>query len=269
MLFFVPTGYFSEIGVMVMRISIFLIWIGLSFASGQQVKIVGVPVLYGEAVSKLPVQWRREPVKGKVVPAEQSEVGPILKKLESGMKKYPDYLLRENLAGVQLVHQLIFFEQFYPGTYTHNRIWLALANGNRNWTPEFLESVFHQEMSSILFHNYSRYFNASEWNNLVPEGMKWANSYYFNPDSVQLGIDPAWLERGFLNAWAATSMENDFNAFSARLFSGTRDFWTLTDRYPLIRKKVLLCLQFYHSLDRKFTEAYFKSLAVKSAGKQF
>lgn len=254
---------------MLLRISFFLTGLWLSCVFGQQARIAGIPIQYGETASKLPVQWRREPVKGKVVPAEESELGPVLQKLESCLKKYPDYLLRENLAGIQLVRHLIFFEQYYPGTYTHNRIWLARSNAGLTWSPEFLESVFHREMSSILFHNYSRYFNAVEWDNLLPVGMRWTNSYYFNPDSVQLGIDPAWLEKGFLNAWAATSMENDFNAFSARLFSGTRDFWILSDRYPLIRKKVLLCLQFYHSLDRKFTETYFKSLAVKSAEKQF
>lgn len=243
----------------------FLWWAGVMpfFLIAQSQKISGIPILYGEMATKIPVQWRKEPVKGLVNPIGVNELSPIFKKLESGLRKYPENILKENLESIQLVRHLIFFEKYYPGTYSHNRIWLAKYNLNKPWTPEFLESVMHREISSILLNNYPRYFNQYEWECLLPEGMEWQNTEHFNPDSLNLSIEPEWLDQGFLNAWAASSVENDFNAISARLFSGEREFWNLVNEYPILRKKVLLSLQFYHSLDNKFTESYFKSLVGK------
>lgn len=233
------------------------------FLIAQSQKISGVSINYGEIATKIPVQWRKEPIKGQVNPISVSEISPIIKKIEIGLKKYPEHILKENLAGIQLVRNLIFFEKYYPGTYTHNRIWLAKQNLNQSWTPQFLESVLHREISSILLNNYPRYFNQYEWECLLPVGMEWQTPEHFNPDSLNLNIDSEWLDKGFLNAWASSSLENDFNAISARLFSGEKEFWTLVNKYPILHKKVLLSLQFYHSLDQKFTESYFRSLVGK------
>lgn len=229
----------------------------------QTQKISGVSINYGEMATKIPVQWRKEPIKGQVNPISISEISPISKKIEIGLKKYPEHLLKENLAGIQLVRHLIFFDKYYPGTYTHNRIWLARESQTDPWSLEFLEGVLHREISSILLNNYGRYLNQYEWECLLPEGTNWQAGQNFNPDPINLEIDPHWLSNGFLNAWAASSLENDFNAISARLFTGEKEFWSFVNEYPILRKKVLLSLQFYHSLDKKFTESYFRSLVRK------
>jgi len=231
--------------------------------SAQYQRVAGISITYGLAATKIPVQWRKEPVKGKVEPIFVNELTPLIRRLEPSLRKYPEHILKESLSEILLVRHLIFFEHYYPGTYTHNRIWLALADSVKCWSPEFLESVFHREFSSILLNNYPRYFNRTEWENLLPEGMEWQQADYFSFDSAQLAIEPEWLALGFLNAWAASSLENDFNALSARLFSGSKEFWHWVDEYPVLRKKVLLSVQFYFSLDNRFTEAYFRSLNAK------
>jgi hypothetical protein len=223
-------------------------------------KISGIPVVYGVSAVSIPVQWRKEPVRGNATSLSLSQVEPFWGVMEGVFKKYPDYLLKENLAGVHLVGELSFYGRNFPGTYMHDRIWISLT-GDPLWDHAFLEGVFHREMSSILLNNYSRYFNYLEWENLYPRRLDPKAIMQYHPDSIYLGIDPDLVKEGFLNTWATTSLENDFNAISARLFGGERLFWQLTDQHALLRKKVLLAIQFYHSLDKRFTEAYFKGMA--------
>jgi hypothetical protein len=234
-----------------------------SILSAQSQRVAGISLIYGPEATKIPVQWRKEPIKGTVEPIPVSEIYPLVKRLESCIRKYPEHILKENLSEILLVRHLIFFKHYYPGTYTHNRIWLAIADSLKNWSPEFLESVFHRELSSILLNNYPRYFNGTEWEKLLPEGVEWEQADYFTLDSAQLALEPEWLALGFLNAWAASSLENDFNAISARLFSGDKEFWHWVEEYPILRKKVLLSVQFYFSIDTRFTESYFRAIVSK------
>lgn len=236
--------------------------------SAQPQKISGVPILMGTEASVLPVQWRKEPVKGQAIPADEKACREILDQLKKTLSQYPTHILRENLAGIQLVQNLIFFGKYYPGTYTHNRIWIALENPKKKWTPGFSAEVFHREFSSILLNNYSRYFQQKEWESLLPSGYQYPGTQIFDPDSIDLQADAAWMQYGFMNAWAASSLENDFNAIAAILFGLDSEFWQNTEKYPLLMKKMLLTLAFYRSLDPIFTENYFRSLMKAKSLKQ-
>jgi len=245
------------------KITLYLWLVMASIFYLQAQKISGVSVITGEKASVLPVQWRKEPISGQASPAGKEQCRFLLEMLEKEMKKYPAYILKENINSVQLVYTLEFFGKNYPGTYTRNRIWLAVESGSGKFGSPFMASVFHRELSSILLNNYGRYFQEPAWRELLPEGFQYSETPFFDPDSIDLRADPKWMAKGFINAWAASSLENDFNSLASRLLGSDKDFWLYIESYPVLMKKMLLCLSFYRSLDSVFTETYFRNLRKK------
>lgn len=57
------------------------------------------------------------------------------------------------------------------------------------------------------------------------------------------------LEAGFLRQYATTTLENDFNEFSAWLFSRETELCDLRAQYGRIEKKAGLAINFFHSID--------------------
>ncbi len=60
-----------------------------------------------------------------------------------------------------------------------------------------------------------------------------------------------------MDSYGQTNFENDFNEFSAMIFTYPDKFKKIMRRYPRVRAKFLVWLNFYHKIDPIFTEEYF------------
>jgi len=63
-----------------------------------------------------------------------------------------------------------------------------------------------------------------------------------------------------LTKYATSGMENDINTYTQNLFSPTKGFWEIVDKYPRVRKKVKVLVAFYNRVNPVFTMSYFKKL---------
>lgn len=61
---------------------------------------------------------------------------------------------------------------------------------------------------------------------------------------------------GFMNSYGQTNFENDFNEYSAMIFTCPRKFRKIMDQYPRVRGKFEVWLKFYQEIDPIFTESY-------------
>ncbi len=63
-------------------------------------------------------------------------------------------------------------------------------------------------------------------------------------------------EKGFMDTYGETSVENDFNEYAGMIFTYPQKFKKIMDKYPRVRGKFLVWLEFYHNIDPIFTEEY-------------
>jgi hypothetical protein len=149
------------------------------------------------------------------------------------------------------------------GTYTDDTIYIVDGGTALGYTDHFIERAFHEEYSSILFRRYQNYFDAYGWKELNPPDFSYYGSGYdaIKEGHAALDYDPDLLFDGFINQYATSEIENDFNAIASRLMSGEAEFWQAFDEYPGIRDKALLVMDFYQKINPIFTEDYFRSLA--------
>jgi hypothetical protein len=67
-------------------------------------------------------------------------------------------------------------------------------------------------------------------------------------------------EEGFLHEYGKASLEEDFNSFAGRLFSGDAGLWRAIEKYPRVKAKADLAIAFYTRLDPSLTTEFFQSL---------
>ncbi len=105
---------------------------------------------------------------------------------------------------------------------------------------------------------FTHYFQKEEWIN--SSNLKHGTSGVTALENGQTSerFEDHYHDAGFLNQYAMSSIENDFNSFAKNLFAAKRNFWTSIKNYQLLEKKKLLTIQFYQKIDRRFDEQFFK-----------
>ncbi|MEI9810500.1 MAG: hypothetical protein WDO16_22970 [Bacteroidota bacterium] len=73
-------------------------------------------------------------------------------------------------------------------------------------------------------------------------------------------LDTLLCQKGVLTQYGGSSIENDVNTFAQNLFRPDENFWAYVDRFPRIREKTTLLIQFYTKINPMFTEAYFRKM---------
>ena len=73
-------------------------------------------------------------------------------------------------------------------------------------------------------------------------------------------IDTVLCSKGILTQYALSAMENDINTIAQNLFCPDRNFWKTVDKYPRVKAKVLLLINFYNKFSPAYTERYFRKL---------
>lgn len=237
----------------------------LAFAEMRDTTVQGVLIESLYRVSIFPESWQ-----GGSINAEGEQISDFeMKRAQPimivALKKYPVDLLRYNLHTVYLLKSMKFFNVGYGGTNSSDAVYVTSNGASLGYTDIYIEQTFHHEFSSILFRNYIRFLDTTEW--------KKANDPTFDYNDPESGVgairngrssqvpDTSVAKFGMLTEYAMSSMENDVNTLAQNLFLPDKNFWMIVDRYPKVYKKVRLLIAFYNKISSVFNEQYFRSFS--------
>jgi hypothetical protein len=236
-----------------------------SFAGARDTIVQGVHVESGYSVSIFPETWQ-----GGSVNAEGEQISdPEMRRAQPitirALKKYPTDLLQYNLRAVYLLKSMKFFNVGYGGTNSSDAVYVTSNGVSLGYTDAYIEQTIHHEFSSILYRNYIRFFDSTEWKKANDPGFDY-NDPENGVGAIRNGrssqaLDTALAKFGLITEYAMSGIENDVNTLAQNLFLPDRNFWKIVDSYPRVYRKVRLLIGFYNKITAQFTEQYFRSLS--------
>ena len=180
--------------------------------------------------------------------------------IQMALEKYPSSLVSKYLEKIYVVNKLNFYDVAYGGTNSSSNIYLSF----NFYTPKDLEEIFHAEFSSILLRQNQSLINYQSWKDNNPKGFKYSgNPTSFIKDKKSYTInDEELYNSGFINEYATTTFENDFNNISRILFCNDKRFWEdlAGKRFSGLNNKINIVIDFYSQLNRVFNLEYFRKL---------
>lgn len=198
-------------------------------------------------------------------PARQSKVEPIRHRvllrypdiLSAALEKYPVNVIRCHLNVIQFAGKIDDRGFKTGGTYDPFRRILYVADNGTQKSQRFIYTI-HHEFSSLLLKSHSFFINP--WTDNNSKNFKYlydvtndALKTYNNTSTVGAEDD---YEKGFMDTYGQTNFENDFNEYSAMIFTYPQKFKKIMNQYPRVRGKFKVWLEFYQKIDPIFTEEY-------------
>lgn len=191
-----------------------------------------------------PAEWRNDDIAPEAEPLPLDEVRYVLPVVRRFLSAYPVELLRQNLTAIYLASRFQFYGKNYGGTSFQSSIYLACPE---NAPDEFLLARLHSEFSSILLRKHA--FPKEAWRQLLPPQFRYLGSGVAMLGQRNLyAQDSRLLADGFIVRYAQSSLENDFNMMADWLFTKPAKLDALCRKYPLLRQKRDLVVQFYQSI---------------------
>ncbi|MBI3897630.1 MAG: hypothetical protein HY308_04945 [Gammaproteobacteria bacterium] len=212
-----------------------------------------------------PKGWTSEIVfMPEVVPLENRlGLSQVVHALTLAIEKYPASLIRREIKGIVLLETLTVNSFPYGGTYDAptKRLFIA-RKGNKGAAPgvNFLQETFHHEFSSLLKRSHP--FSEQDWKNASGQNFTYriekdpglfinmAHGLTEKPDDATL------YQRGLLNFYSETGLENDFNAYAETVFTHPLKVRALIRQYPVIRDKYAVFKTFYLGIDKGFAPVF-------------
>jgi hypothetical protein len=198
-------------------------------------------------------------------PPRYSKVKPIRHRvlmrypalLQKAFNKYPIEIIKKHLNAIYFVREIDLDGLKASGTYDpFRRIIYLVDNGNKN--DDQAMRTFHHEFSSLLLKSHSFWVNP--WTDHNPQEFVYLCEISKNQlqPLIDASMDGSELdyEKGFMNTYGQTNFENDFNEYSAMIFTYPEKFQKIMNQYPRVRGKFLVWLEYYQKIDPIFTEAY-------------
>jgi hypothetical protein len=198
-------------------------------------------------------------------PACYSKVEPIKHRilvryphiLLKAFGRYPVEVIKNYLKAVYFAGEIDQHGFKYGGSYDPFRNIIYVVDNGRQTETISISSI-HHEFSSLLLKSHSFFLNP--WEDLNPKEFKYAYDtaedklkIYNNASTKGTEAD---YKQGFMDSYGKTDFENDFNEYSAMIFTYPKKFKKIMNQYPRVRGKFLVWLDFYHQIDPIFTEAY-------------
>jgi hypothetical protein len=178
------------------------------------------------------------------------------------LEKYPDQIIAKNLRTIHILGKLQFFQTIeYGGTASSDALYLVVK---KEYDDTFIASSVHHEFSSVLLNKYLDRFDQDKWTSPHPPEFTYlgvnswdgeqgkdggARAIAEGRSSLKLETGPEYLKYGFLSEYSKSSLENDFNLYAAMVFTDNKQFKELLSKYPAIKLKYELLLEFYRSID--------------------
>lgn len=209
-----------------------------------------------------PESWRSDKVaaSGEVLPEDRRE--QALRVMDAALAKYPPEVLQEHLQRLYLLAELRYRGVVTSGTNSRTAVYVKIGAPEKGFTAVHNEGVFHAEFSSILIRNRPQFLDATAWKAANPPRFTYLGD---GVDAVKQGkarttTDSTLNAQGFLSQYSQSTLENDFNGFASRLWTGDAILWQLSKQHPPIEQKLALALRFYQQLHPKLDEAFFRQL---------
>lgn len=210
-----------------------------------------------------PRAWNTPLTQISISPAEPEFEIDIRQCLLEVMRRYPPDACLEHVNRIYVVGDLIINGDRFGATRSLRKIYISTYGAfDTTIRCEALATAFHAEFSSILFNNHRNHLYMTDWTHGNPEGFKYLGS---GVAALRLGrhsVEPttAAMSEGFINEYAQSSLENDFNAICIILFGADRRTWNHAKSYPKVKKKMDLAIKFLRSTGMDINWDYFESL---------
>jgi hypothetical protein len=234
-------------------------------AGEKDTLIKGVNASFNYNRDIFPSEWQKAPINAQAGEIATTEITRCKQITAKALSKYAPELLRQNLRAVYWLKKMSFYDVGYGGTNSSDALYLTNNGISMGYTDNYLEQTFHHEFSSILLRNYAKLFDTAAW--------KEANARNFDYNDPEDGVgairnnassqdlDTLLFKRGMLTQYSLSSMENDANTFAQNIFCPSPGFWDIVDRFPRIRRKVTILINFYNQISPEFTEQAFRRMA--------
>ena len=214
-----------------------------------------------------PKHWYSARINAEAEPLARSERQRFISILNRTFAKYPEKVLRENLDRVYGLKKMKFYGVAFGGTNLRNTVFICDDESNPRFTDGYIEGVFHHEFSSVLKRAFQKYLNTDAWEAANSPDFIYGNG---GVDAIMnreasMALDPENYDKGILTKYSQASVEEDINVFAQIIFTGEQNFWEIVDNNVRIRKKAMLLIGFYHRIDPRFTEDYFRRLTPRVA----
>lgn len=190
-----------------------------------------------------------------MAPADPRNVAIALDGIEAALRQYPPGFVTKFIKAVFICDDLRAQGERAGGTVGTG--WI-LMSAREAYGPQGLRQmgflVLHHELSSLVMR--ADPLTWSQWAAFAPAGWH----YWEQPaDALRhAGMPDPSLDTGFLNAYGATNLENDFNMYAEGMFENPQYVARLAQEHPLIRKKLDLVMQTYIAVDPAFAEIFRK-----------
>jgi len=211
-----------------------------------------------------PKSWRPDPIHASGHEIDRREIARSKIIITRALSKYPEKMLEYNLKAAYFLKDMKFYGVGFGGTNSSDAVYITNQGVSLGYTDKYLEQTFHHEFSSILLRNYPSFLDTNAWKAANATGFIYNDpengvGAIRNNQSSQ-ALDTLLCRKGLLTQYAGSDIENDVNTFAQNLFAPERDFWNYVDRYPGIKKKTDLLVNFYGRLSSMYTKAYFRKM---------
>ena len=176
-----------------------------------------------------------------IFPASASSLHESLTGVEDALMAYPPGFVSSQIEAIFIAGKMYFDDMSAGGTYQHSWIIVATTTDPAG-EPNYDSALYgvHHELSSFIYHKSPAITRF--WGALMPTNWQAKSNYKESlADNYQL-ID---YQNGFLNNYATTSVENDFNTYAEFVFARSDELIKLAKSYPLVAKKLRLFIDAY------------------------
>lgn len=198
-------------------------------------------------------------------PSKHSKIEPIRHRvlvryvdiLKDVLGKYPDQVIQNYLNGIHFAAKINEDGFEYGGSYDPYRRILYIVDSGYEKENRPLYAI-HHELSSLFLARHSLFINP--WTDNNPGNFRYL--YEESDDKLKTYKSTSMdgsaddYEKGFMNTYGQTNFENDFNEYSAMIFTYPQRFKKIMNQYPRVRGKFLVWLEFFQKIDPIFTEKY-------------
>jgi hypothetical protein len=214
----------------------------------------GIMVAYGDPLTFFVPPYL--PKDAKVPQVEMRAAAPsavwfALDGIEPSLAQYPPGFVAGLIRAIFICGEMWIEGERAGGTY--GPAWLLLSaplDIGRARITLTNRRLVHHELSSLV---YYRGGNAQIWQETIPSD--WAFRESAAAQLRDRGSPPP-VETGFLNAYGATSTENDFNIYAEKMMTEMNTVMQLAQRVPVIARKAALLRQIYVAIDPRMDDVF-------------
>ena len=183
-------------------------------------------------------------------PLSNTERERSLSCVSEALRRYPTSLLKNNLGAVFVVKDLHFSGITAAGTYGADRVFLANGGQDNGYTSAWIRQTFHSEFSSVLLWRHPEMFDDAAWNACNSPGFRYSSNGVQAVKNGQASMSTglSWWMRGFIDRYAMSSREEDFNSLVEYLFTHPASERLPLQLSPILARKAALVQKFYRKL---------------------